>query len=713
MLSKQQRVDLFKTLFCSRKDVFARRWQKYNGSVSGYAPVYKNWRKKDEYEPLTKRHIESHLLGRTTLGVYPLLEDNTSHFIVVDFDGEGWQKDIQLLLKICEKNNVSVYVERSRSGNGGHIWCFFENAYPAHKSRAIFLYLLRQARQIDDFDKDDSFDRLFPSQDYLSGKGLGNLIALPLQGESRKQDNAVFVDLGFEVHEDQWELLNGVTKMSVTELDSVYIHVSGKMEKTQVVRKKKSGGVRMAVSNNIEIPKTDLVPALTNYLRDELNFLNADYIVKQRMGFSPHNIEKYFKTIQTYGSIIHVPIGFLSKLQLFCKEQGTELYVEDKRSCGSAVAFKPSFSLLGFQKKAVQEIVVTKGGVLIAPPGSGKTIMGIAAIAKLKHTTLILTHRRQIHNQWLESIESFLNIPKKDIGQFASAKKEIGKHITVAMVQTISRMSGEDIKKLTNAFGVVIVDECHHMPAHMFRDVVSKFNSKYLYGLTATPKRKNNDEKLIYAYIGEIAHEILREEIGENIANKNSLEKPVTLDVIVKDTKLSLPFEPRIIEFNTVARIISHDSNRNEQISEDVLQEVKNGRMCLVLTERKEHANMLYYYLKRDVETILFTGDLTPKKREIAEKQIKNGEFQVLIATGHIFGEGADVPSLDCLFLAFPFSFEGKLIQYIGRIQRGESRMHKVYDYRDGKIELLDRIFKKRQRYYNKLKKSKSYETLR
>lgn len=359
-----------------------------------------------------------------------------------------------------------------------------------------------------------------------------------------------------------------------------------------------------------------------------------------------------------------------------------------------------------FQERAVKEFVDAKGGVLVAPPGSGKTIMGIALVTKLKRTALILTHRRQIYNQWLESVESFLGIPKKDIGQFASTKKKLGKHITVAMVQTIARMSDTDLKELVNAFGLVIIDECHHMPARMFRDVVSTFNPQYVYGLTATLKRKNNDEKLIYAYIGGIAHEIHREDMDKDDINKTVLNKKTILEVVIKDTELSLPFKPKITEFNTVARIISHDSSRNEQISKDILQEVKNGRICLVLTERKEHADILNYYLKRNAETILFTGDLTPKKRAIAEKQINNGEFQVLIATGHIFGEGADVPSLDCLFLAFPFSFEGKLIQYIGRIQRGKDTSQRVYDYRDGKIEMLEKIFKKRKRYYNKISKS-------
>lgn len=253
-----------------------------------------------------------------------------------------------------------------------------------------------------------------------------------------------------------------------------------------------------------------------------------------------------------------------------------------------------------------------------------------------------MTHRRQIHDQWAESISAFLGIPKKDIGKFSSTKKGTDSHVSVAMVQTLARMSVEELKKIHDTFGIIVVDECHHMPARLFRDVVSKFNPRYLFGLTATPKRKNNDEKLIYAYIGDIVHTIqssdLRtEQESAGVSTTNELE------VVIRNTNTALPFKPKITDFNTVARILCNDAARNTQIREDVLEQVKSGRTCLILTERKEHADMLEYYLRRDVECVVLTGDLTPKKREVVETRISGGDFQVPIATGHILGEGADI----------------------------------------------------------------------
>lgn len=363
MLSKDEKISLFRTLFRGRDDVFARRWQKYEGGVSGYTPAYKNWKKKDEYEPLTDKHIENHLLGSVTLGVYPLLTDNTSYFAAIDFDGERWQEDVQRLLQVCGKYNIPVYVERSRSGNGGHMWCFFNNPYPAYKSRTIFLTLLRQAKQIDEFDKDDSFDRMFPNQDYLSGKGLGNLIALPLQGQSRKQGNTVFVDASndYAAFGDQWDVLSRARRVTVDELDALYAQCTGIQEsRPSRQRASKKSAIDITLRNSITIPKSSMSASLSNYLRNELNFLNADYIIKQRMGYNPYNIEKYFKTIQTVGDNVSVPRGFLPSLERFCREQGIAIRVTDERSDGKRVAYQLLCTLRDYQKKAVEALVMNR-----------------------------------------------------------------------------------------------------------------------------------------------------------------------------------------------------------------------------------------------------------------------------------------------------------------------------------------------------------------
>ncbi|MDA2922854.1 DEAD/DEAH box helicase [Patescibacteria group bacterium AH-259-L07] len=602
-------------------------------------------------------------------------------------------------LNVCDKHTLSVYLERSRSGNGGHVWCFFEEKYPAYKSRQIFFHLLRKSKNIDALDKEDSFDRLFPNQDYHSGKGLGNLIALPLQGKPRKKGNSVFlsVENDFKPAHDQWNFFNKVEKVSTKKLDGLFEKFTN--TKPQKKEKLKGKKISVTIAEYISIPKLYMSSMLANFLREELNFLNSEYIIKQKIGVSVYKIEKYFKTVITDDGNVLIPRGFLSQLVEYFKEHGIDFVIQDKRNKLENFNLNPTFELFDYQKQALDHFDNTDSGVLVAPPGSGKTVMGLELIARKKQPALILTHRKQIYNQWVESIENFLGIPKKDIGQFAAVKKEIKYPITTAMAQTLARV--ESWESLTSAFGLLLVDECHHMPARMFRDVVTKFNTYYLYGLTATPKRKHNDEKLIYAYLGNIVHEISRD--YKDRKRKTKKPEGSQVDIITRETNLSLPFSAKTSDFQTISKILTFDPVRNSLIYDDVTKEAGQNNTCLILTERKEHVDILHFYLKRDFEVLTLTGDMTPKKRKQQERQIQEGNFQILIATGQLFGEGSDISNLDCLFLVFPFSFEGKLIQYIGRIERGEDKIKKVYDYRDSSIEILEKLFKKRKRYYNKI----------
>lgn len=337
-------------------------------------------------------------------------------------------------------------------------------------------------------------------------------------------------------------------------------------------------------------------------------------------------------------------------------------------------------------------------GILVAPDGAGKTIMGLGIIARKQQPAIILTHRRQIYDQWLERIEQGLGIPKTKMGQICSTKKKIIPPITVAMVQTLARM--EDISDIVSQFGTVLLDECHHMPSLMFRDVVSKFPARYRYGLTATPSRKYNDEKLMGVYLGEILHTIDKTEIAS--ARIQTPESALDSDaVIVRATDLATPFGATSRDFQLISKVLSSDANRNALIATDIAREAREGRKCLVLTERKEHAEMLRAYLRRDFETIMFSGDLSSRQRVFALQKINSGRFRILIATGQILGEGADIADLEVLFLAFPVSFHGKLAQYIGRIRR-EGGAKKVYDYRDANVPILEKLWKKRATYYRK-----------
>lgn len=715
-LNSKQKIDIFRGLFRGREDVFALRWEKRDKSSSGYTPVCENeWKtdvciklnkdkckncKNQQYTSLNDHYIEQHLRGYRIYGIYPLLPDNTSYFLAADFDGKSWENDILRFIKKCADYELPIYVERSRSGKGGHAWIFFEDKCPAYISRGIAYHLLNAAQIIDQFDREDSFDRLFPNQDLLSGKGFGNLIALPLQGEARKFDNTVFLDPNGELvpFKDQWRFLLDVKKVSVDRLKALYEQLNKGIIPDKIVV---TENLTITVKDHILINKNNLPKILVDFLRENLNFINSEYVIKKRIGLSVHKMEKYFKLVQTVEDHILIPRGFLDQLKTFLEEQDIEYNLVDKRSKFESIHYESEISLHNDQMEAVESLVMSDNGILVAPPGSGKTIIGISLILRLRQPTLILVHKKQIFNQWIDRVEGFLNIPLREIGQLCSIKKTVGKKVTIAMVQTLSKL--DDIQNINDRFGMVIVDECHHIPAKMFRNVITKFNPYYLYGLTATPERKHNDEKLIFIYLGEILHTI------GGKSGRGLFTQTKTADILkcnpelqIRKTELSVPFKVATDNFQVLSKIISFDSHRNQQIIEDIKNEIEKGSKCLVLTERKEHVEVLDFYLRSKYETIELTGDLTEKQRKIKIKQIEAGDFQILISTGQLIGEGTDFPSLNCLFLVYPFSFSGKLTQYIGRIHRGNKKNKIIYDYRDINIPYLEKLFKKRLRYYNR-----------
>lgn len=718
----QEKINIFKNLFCGREDVFAVHWEKADKSISGYTPAclnewkpglcYKLQRQKckdcpnSKYAGLNDYYISLHLQGQKILGIYPLLENNESYFIAADFDDKNWDKDILKFYTKCREYDLPIYIERSKSGNGGHAWLFFEDKYPAFKSRNLAINILRDAKIIDQFAKEDSFDRLFPNQDEHSGKGFGNLIALPLQGKARENNNTVFLnpDNNLIPFDNQWEFLNKIKKVSAAKLDNLYNEFNGVDVSNNKTTKKSSSSKQLAITiaEQIYISKANLPRVLINFLREELNFINSEFLIKKRMGMSTYKIERYFKLIEPTENNYTVPRGFLDELIKFLDDKNIKFTINDKRKKCEEILVENSCILYNYQQEAVKDILVEDSGVLVAPPGAGKTIIGIDIITKLKQPTLILVHKKQIYSQWLQRIENFTGIPKKEIGQICSNKKTIGKKITVAMLQTLSNVD-DFIKDLgLNNIGLVLVDECHHIPAKTFRKVITKLNPYYLYGFTATPKRKNNDEKLIYIFLGKILHTVSN---NFNIQTKNTevkLEKIAETKLVIKNTEIDVPFKVKIDNFQILSKIITFDSNRNQLIVEDVIKEASNGNKCLVLTERKEHVEVLSYYLKGQYEIITLTGDLTEKQKSEKLKQIEAGNFQILIATGQLIGEGTDFPSLNCLFLVYPFSFEGKLIQYIGRIQRGQNSNGTIYDYRDIKISYLEKFYKQREKYYKK-----------
>ena len=692
-------------LFAGRRDVYARRWER-NGK-SGYSPAYSfswpefmahkqsggimtNFTNKTSL-PMTIEVIQKHLEGDEYLGLYPLRADGTCHLIAVDFDKTTWKDDATAFAATAKELGVDASLEISRSGKGAHVWIFFADWYPAVKARTIVQLLLDKTFCYSS-QEETSYDRMFPNQDFLEEGGIGNLVALPLQGKLIVEDKSVFVDTATLLpYPDQWLYLTTINRISIESLNQIHDQL---MSVTTKPVEKNFGTMSIRLGKLITLQKNEVPDELSRYLKSELNFLNPGYMIKERMGLSTYKTERFFKLIRESAGEIAIPRGFLSSLLTYCDDHKIKYAIKDERLELPEIKYKSAIKPYDYQQDTIDEVLNHDCGVIVAPPGSGKTVVGLSLIAGHKLPALILVHRAQLLSQWKDRITQFLGIPKKEIGQYSGSKKKLGKQITIAMMQTLTRLEPNEIAQIASKVGTIIIDECHHIPASTFREVIVQFAPKYLYGLTATPLRKNRDEVLIFDYIGPIITTMQPQAI------ETSSLQPTT-SLIIHETKLEIPFTPKVDQYDLLSKLIIFNDIRNLQIVTDVIELTAKGLKVLVLTERKDHVDVLQLYLRGKAELVTLTGDDSAKSRREKLITIEQGNFQVLLATGQLLGEGFDLPILDTLVLAYPFSFEGKLIQYVGRVERGNTARI-IYDYNDFLTPTLAKMFKLRLRHYKK-----------
>ncbi|HAX96418.1 MAG TPA: restriction endonuclease subunit R, partial [Prolixibacteraceae bacterium] len=487
-----EKISLFKAIFRGREDVFAIRWEK--GSKKGYMPAYfyDPYRYKlhkshggtfqtfpdKSYLPYTAAQIEKHLRGMQQTGIYPLLTDNTSWIIAADFDGTGWKKSSRAFVIKCSENNIPSYLERSRSGNGAHVWIFFEKPYSARKSRKIFISLLQQSGVFSVFDKNPSFDRLFPNQDSLSGKGLGNLIALPLFKPTWDQGNSCFIDTDtFEPFADQWQFLANIKRVPTELLDDLYQTLSERVTDPAEIYSGMplvDGKVQIKLNNKVQISRRSIPATLTTFLKNELSFVNSEYLARKKTGKNTWGTKYYFSCIEETEDDIFLPRGSIGKILRYCRENRIETVFVDERKKQANISYECTVQLRDYQLEAVTAAGKKDFGVIVSPPGTGKTVAALKIIADKCQPALIVVHRKQLADQWIERIQTFLNIPKNEIGWLGQGRPRSGKKITVAMIQSMKKTLEKSDSATLNAFGTMIIDECHHVPAETFSNTISK-----------------------------------------------------------------------------------------------------------------------------------------------------------------------------------------------------------------------------------------------
>lgn len=706
-----EKIALFRNLFRGRDDVFALYWTNERTGKKGYSPAIEDpWNhvkgKPKKYLPLTDTVIHDHLIGEKVVGCFPLLKDNCCWFLACDFDKGGWVLDSLAFLDVCKRFGIPAHLERSRSGNGGHVWIFFTATVPAVSARQLGMRLLRETMNLRAEIDLVSYDRLFPNQDFVPTGGFGNLIALPLQKKSRAAGNTEFVDPEepeLRSHPDQWAYLSCAERLSPVHLEDLLERIPalvigpGFTRNNSLFARKRHPAprkVRAVLAASISLEKAGMPPWMLSQIKHLASFHNPKFYERQKLRLSTFQIPRFIRCYDEDIASIHLPRGLLQDILDLAKDAGSEIAITDQRSNPELLRLRFQGSLTASQENAITTLLRHEMGVLVAPPGAGKTVMGCYMVAKRNLPTLILAHRKPILEQWRAQLMKLLGLAPREIGQEGGGRSRLSGIVDLAMIQSVKNI--DDANNFFGKYGFVIVDECHHLPAFTFEDCIKRAPVRHMLGLTATPYRRDGLQNIVTMQCGPIRCTI------EDAASELSLR------LNVRETVFTFPNEESSA-IHDIFRALVNDEARNLLIEEDVLSALSDGRRCLILSQWKEHCRLLAQSLaKRGKAPLVLSGAVGKKERYSIFKAIDNArreEELVIIATGELLGEGFDCPQLDTLFLAFPISFKGKVVQYVGRTLRSYQGKESawVYDYLDAKVPILSRMHARRLKTYKAL----------
>src|SRR3990167_3025695 len=742
--SISEKIAIFRSFFRGREDVYPRRFENRKSNKSGYAPACGNeWVRGICEKPrikcfdcqhrkflsITDEIIQWHLLGMDNtsrdfvMGIYPMLLDETCFFLVADFDKNTWQQDAVAFLKTCHQMNLPAALERSRSGKGAHVWLFFAEAISASLARKLGTHILTETMERHPDVGLDSYDRFFPNQDTLPKGGFGNLIALPLQKKARSTGNSVFIDEHFIAHEDQWEYLAQLRKIDQSEIDNIVQAADAKgrvigvrfdiAEEDNFTPWNRSSSHREAtpisgdlpkkieliIANEIYIDKNVLPASLKNRLIRLAAFQNPEFYKKQAMRLPTYDEPRIIGYAHDYTNHIGLPRGCMEEIAKLLADLKIKYTIQDKLNSGQPLKTKFTGKLRPGQDDAATTMLKTDVGVLSATTAFGKTVVAAWLIEKRQVNTLILVHRKQLQEQWVERLLTFLDLPRDAIGRIGAGHKKPTGLIDVALIQSVIRK--DIVNDLVAQYGHLIIDECHHLPADSFEKVICQANARYITGLSATVARKDGRHPVITMRCGPVRYQVN--------AKEQAALHPFEHTVLVQPTNFrpDKPINDDLrIQFQDLYGELIADSERNLLISRDIIVSVQNNRSPIVLTERNEHLDNLFQLLTPHIKHVItLRGGMSVKKIKnalIQIKEIPENESRVLLATGRFIGEGFDDARLDTLFLTLPVSWRGTIAQYVGRLHRLHDlkKEVQVYDYTDLNVPMLERMFNRRCRAY-------------
>lgn len=739
--SPEAKIALFRALFRGREDVYARRFESRKTGKSGYSPACEHeWVKgicgkprvkcpncrHRRLRPMTDETIRLHLIGEDmqgrdfVVGVYPLLLDENCFFLVIDLDKADWQDDARAVLETCKQLGVPVALERSRSGHGGHFWFFFEKATPASVVRRLGCYILTETMDRRPEVGLDSYDRLFPNQDTLPKGGFGNLIALPLQKKAREESNSVFIDTSGHPYTDQWAFLSSIQRITTARVEAltqeatkrgriIGVRIPSTDEEDDTpwtLRPSRSPRIvaidgtlpkslEIVLGDQVYIAKDGLPPVLANRLRQLAAFQNPEFYRAQAMRLSTFGKPRVVDCCEDHTGHLALPRGCLGDVRALLSELGIQGFTRDERVPGEPLDVTFHGQLRPEQEVAARKLFDHDTGVLAATTAFGKTVVAAWLIAERGVNTLILVHRRQLLEQWVERLSTFLNISPKEIGRIGGGRKKPTGTLDVAVIQSLVRKGV--VNDCVADYGHLVIDECHHLSAQSFELVARRAKAKYVTGLSATVTRKDGHHPIIFMQCGPIRHQV--------DAQVEAKSRPFDHTVIVRPTS----FQPLKeadpdcrVQFQDLMSELVVDEERNRMICDDVREAISRGRSPLVLTERKAHLELLAERLESSVKHVMILrgGTAIKETRAVTQRlsEISEDEPRVLLATGRYVGEGFDDPRLDTLFLTLPVSWRGTIAQYVGRLHRlheGKKNVC-VHDYADLSVPMLANMFDRR-----------------